>query len=157
MRRCDKNSGRPCGRLFFYDLYLFYFLSIHEKKSCSDVDVQKMEDSMTIRGSERVFQVSAERELSDLHMLKSRAKGVDEKRMREVASEFESLFVNELFKSMRRTVPKNDYLRGGLRQDIFEDMLYQEYARKISHSGGLGLGEMVYKYLLSTQKEQLLG
>ncbi len=109
---------------------------------------------MTIQGSERLFQVSAERELSDLRTLKSRAHQADEKRMREVAAEFESLFVQELFKSMRRTIPKNDYLNGGLRQDIFEDMLYQEYARKISHSGGLGLGDMVYRYLLSTQKEK---
>ncbi|NPV38658.1 MAG: hypothetical protein HPY78_05235 [Brevinematales bacterium] len=111
---------------------------------------------MTLSGSERVFQVSAEKELADLKNLKSKALQADEKRMQEVAAEFESLFVNELFKSMRRTVPKNDYLNGGLRQDIFEDMLYQEYARKISHSGGLGLGEMVYKYLLSTQKEKPL-
>ncbi|URA09156.1 rod-binding protein [Thermospira aquatica] len=111
---------------------------------------------MMMQGSERVFQVSTERELSDLHVLKSRAQKADEKRMREVAAEFESLFVQELFKSMRRTIPKSDYLNGGLRQDIFEDMLYQEYARKISHSGGLGLGDMVYRYLLSTQKEKPL-
>ncbi|MCX7882642.1 MAG: rod-binding protein [Brevinematales bacterium] len=111
---------------------------------------------MTLSGSERIFQVSAEKELHDLTTLKKKAQHPDEKRMREVAAEFESLFVNELFKSMRRTVPKSDYLKGGLRQDIFEDMLYQEYARKISHSGGLGLGEMVYKYLLSTKTQKPL-
>jgi|YNPMSStandDraft_2_1061718.scaffolds.fasta_scaffold00069_24 flagellar protein FlgJ len=111
---------------------------------------------MTISGSERVFQVSAERELSDLNTLKAKAAHADEKKMREVAAEFESLFINELFKSMRRTVPKSDFLNGGLRQDIFEDMLYEEYARKLSHNGGIGLGDTVYKYLLSTQKERKL-
>jgi len=107
---------------------------------------------MTLSGSERVFQVSTEQELASLHTLKNRARETDTKHLREVASEFESLFVNELLKSMRRTIPKNDYLNGGLRQDIFEDMLYEEYARKISHSGGLGLGDMVYHYLLTTRK-----
>lgn len=72
---------------------------------------------------------------------------LDDKKMREVAGDFESLFINELFKSMRKTVPENEWLDGGMKQDIFEDMLYNEYAKNFSSMGGIGLGKMVYDYL----------
>lgn len=72
---------------------------------------------------------------------------MDDRKMREVAGDFESLFINELFKSMRKTVPENEWLDGGMKQDIFEDMLYNEYAKDFSRMGGIGLGRMVYDYL----------
>ena len=64
-----------------------------------------------------------------------------------VAQQFESLFINELFKSMRDTVPENTWLDGGMQQDVFEDMLYEEYALSASQSGGIGLSDIVYEYL----------
>jgi len=72
-----------------------------------------------------------------------------EEDIKAVSREFESLFINQLFKSMRRTIPKSDWLNGGLKQEIFEDMLYDEYSKKISHAGGIGLGDMVYRFLIS--------
>jgi flagellar protein FlgJ len=78
-------------------------------------------------------------------------KGMDEKKIKETSQEFESLFIEQLFKSMRNTVPKDEWLNGGLKQDIFEDMLYSEYSKLISRSGGIGLGDMVYKFLLSNR------
>ncbi len=77
---------------------------------------------------------------------------LDSKQILSVAREFESLFINQLFKSMRKTIQKSDWLNGGLKQEVFEDMLYEEYSKKIAHSGGIGLSDMVYKYLVSTQK-----
>lgn len=72
---------------------------------------------------------------------------MDNEKLKAVAQDFESLFINQLFKSMRDTVPKDKWLNGGLKQDIFEDMLYEQYAKNISQRGGIGLGDMVYKYL----------
>ena len=76
---------------------------------------------------------------------------LDDKKLREVSREFESLFVNELFKSMRKTVPQNELLDGGMRKDIFEDMLYSEYAKMTSDNGGIGLGDMIYRYVKESQ------
>lgn len=73
-----------------------------------------------------------------------------EKDLRNTSREFESLFVQQLYKSMRKTVPKDKWLNGGLKQDIFQDMLYEQYAKETSQAGGLGLGDMVYRYLKQT-------
>ncbi|MCX7820329.1 MAG: rod-binding protein [Brevinematales bacterium] len=78
-------------------------------------------------------------------------KKLDKKQILSVSREFESLFINQLFKSMRKTIQKSDWLNGGLKQEFFEDMLYEEYSKKIAHSGGIGLGDMVYKFLISNQ------
>ncbi len=73
-----------------------------------------------------------------------------EKELRSVSREFESLLVQQMYKSMRSTVPKDKWLNGGMKQDIFEDMLYEQYAKETSQVGGLGLGDMVYRYLKQT-------
>ena len=72
---------------------------------------------------------------------------MDNNKLKSVSQEFESLFINQLFKSMRSTVPKDTWLNGGLKQEIFEDMLYEQYSQMISKRGGIGLGDMVYRYL----------
>ncbi len=103
-------------------------------------------------GSESLFSARESMENGRIDTLgKRNYKGMDEKKIRETSSQFESLFIEQLFKSMRNTVPKDEWLNGGLKQDIFEDMLYSEYSKLISKSGGIGLGDMVYKFLLSNR------
>ncbi len=104
-------------------------------------------------GSESMFSARENMETGRIESLgKTNYKGMDEKKIKETSSQFETLFIEQLFKSMRSTVPKDEWLNGGLKQDIFEDMLYSEYSKLISKSGGIGLGDMVYKFLISNSK-----
>jgi peptidoglycan hydrolase FlgJ len=61
----------------------------------------------------------------------------------DVCKSFESYFVEQLFKEMRKTVPeteeKNEYL------NQFEDMLYQEYAENVTDNGSMGIAQMLYE------------
>jgi flagellar protein FlgJ len=51
---------------------------------------------------------------------------------------------------MRRTVHKeDDLLGGGLGQDVYEDMLYDEYAKKMAATAQFGLADMIYTQLSS--------
>lgn len=69
-------------------------------------------------------------------------------KLREVSLEFEALFVEQMLDSMRQTVHReNDILDGGMAEDIFEDMLYQEYSRIMAKTGSLGLADIVYDEL----------
>ncbi len=58
--------------------------------------------------------------------------------------EFESLFIKQMLNSMRATVPKDGLLDGGLGRDIFEDMLYDEYAKKMAETAQFGLSDTIY-------------
>jgi len=67
-----------------------------------------------------------------------------EEQLRSVAGEFESLFIKQMLDSMRNTLHKEDRIvETGMAGDIFEDMLYDEYAVLMSKTGGFGLAEMI--------------
>jgi len=62
----------------------------------------------------------------------------------EQCQEFESLFVNMMLKEMRATVEKSGLIDGGQAEEIFSDMLYDEYAKDMSKNAGFGLADAVY-------------
>jgi peptidoglycan hydrolase FlgJ len=72
--------------------------------------------------------------------------------LKAVAIEFESLFTKQMLDSMRATLsPDDDLFYGGMAQDIFQDMLYEEYARMMAKTGSLGVADLIY-----SQYEQTL-
>lgn len=77
--------------------------------------------------------------------LASRARSSDsEDALRAVAQEFEALFMKQMLSSMRGTLnPENDLLHGGLSQDIFEDMLYDEYSKVMAKTGSIGIADLI--------------
>lgn len=70
-----------------------------------------------------------------------------EKKLWDTCIEMESLFVGKMLKEMRNSVPKNEWLHGGFAEDIFQDMLYDEYAMKLSKNSKLGIGSLLYDEL----------
>jgi len=64
--------------------------------------------------------------------------------------DFEALFIKQMLDVMRKTIHKeDDLLNGGLGQDVYEDMLYDEYARKMASTAQFGLADMIYRQLSS--------
>jgi len=64
--------------------------------------------------------------------------------------DFESLFIKQMLDAMRKTVNKqDDMLNGGMSQDIFEGMLYDEYAKKMAQTAQFGLADMIYRQVSS--------
>ena len=67
----------------------------------------------------------------------------DEKLM-DVCMQMESLFVARMLKAMRNTIPKEELFHGGFAEEVFEDMLYDEYSLQLSRNAKLGLAKMLY-------------
>jgi flagellar protein FlgJ len=65
------------------------------------------------------------------------------KKLKEVAKEFEAIFVKMLLNEMKKTVHKSDFLHGGAVEDIFEDMLYLEYSKKMANNMNLGIADKI--------------
>ena len=103
-------------------------------------------------GSEYLYSAQEKLNLAKATSMKdAKYASMEDKQLHQVSDEFASLFIQELYKSMRATVPKDEWLDGGLKQDIFEDMLYTEYARQTAYDGSLGIGKYIYDYLKRTQ------
>ena len=69
--------------------------------------------------------------------------------LRKACKEFESIFTYEMLKSMRRTIDKTGLLHGGPGEEIFESLLDQEMAKKISGGSPNSLAGMLYSQLQS--------
>lgn len=63
------------------------------------------------------------------------------------AQDFEAIFVKQMLDSMRKTVNKSGLNDGGHAEEIFEDMLYNEYAGAMTKTAGFGLSDQLYRQL----------
>ena len=66
------------------------------------------------------------------------------KKLREASQDFEAIFIKLMLDAMRKTVPKGGLIDGGMAEDIFEDLLYEERAKIMAKTGSLGLADMIY-------------
>ncbi len=66
--------------------------------------------------------------------------------------EFESLFVKMMLSEMKKTVNKSGLNDGGMAEEIFSDMLYDEYAKSMSRNANFGLADQVYLQLANPSK-----
>lgn len=66
-----------------------------------------------------------------------------DKELMDVCKSFESYFVEQMFKEMKKTVPTTDEESPYV--SYFGDMLYEEYADDLIESGGMGIAQMLYE------------
>lgn len=50
-------------------------------------------------------------------------------RLKELANEFTSILMKQMFKAMRKTVPESSLIDGGFSEDVFTDMLDDEISK----------------------------
>ncbi|MGL4676698.1 MAG: rod-binding protein [Brevinema sp.] len=102
---------------------------------------------MTIMNQQALASMNRSRD-HEFSQLKN--KTLEDNKITEVAREFESLFIEMMFKEMRKTLDNTDL--SGVNspgKDIFNDMLYTEYSKETSKLGGFGLAEMIEDSLRS--------
>ncbi|MCL2319506.1 MAG: rod-binding protein [Treponema sp.] len=65
----------------------------------------------------------------------------------EQCQELETFLIKNLIKSMRDTVQKSNLIDTGFAGGMYEDMLYDEYAKSFSKNANFGFAEMAYRQL----------
>jgi flagellar protein FlgJ len=73
----------------------------------------------------------------------------DEARLRKVVQQLEGVFVEQLFKAMRETVPDGGLVDGGSGEEIFSGLLDQHLSAEVPAGWGErgGLSEALYRQL----------
>ena len=69
-----------------------------------------------------------------------------------LAHQFESIFIHQVLKSMRSTIPKSGLLESHATR-MYESMHDQEMANLMSEKRSIGLAEMIYKDLVRLEKK----
>jgi flagellar protein FlgJ len=74
----------------------------------------------------------------------------EEKKLQDACKQFESLFLNQLFTQMRKSIPKCDLFGEGKDREMFDEMMDTERAKAWSESGGIGLANLLYQQMKNT-------
>ena len=73
----------------------------------------------------------------------------ERKELARACSEFEAIFIEQLFKTMRASVPESGLLRGGRAEEIYTGMLDQQIAAEMARGqGGIGLSPRMQSRLM---------
>ncbi len=108
---------------------------------------------MKATGTEALTRMNSGRRTGQLQNLQKQLKNgaslsaFDRERLEEACRNLESLFVNQMMKSMRRNMPAGGIFEKNNAEKIFEDMLYQEYAGKMVSGQTNGLAKQMYEQL----------
>lgn len=74
---------------------------------------------------------------------------------KEAAEQFASLFTQMLLKELRKSLhEENNPLYGGFTEDVFKDMLYEEYSKTLTKEGLKPLVELIYSSSLRMDGEK---
>jgi len=65
--------------------------------------------------------------------------------------DLETFLIKNLIKSMRDTVQKTNLIDSGFAGEMYEDMLYDEYAKTFSKNANFGFAEMAYRQLAGSK------
>jgi flagellar protein FlgJ len=69
---------------------------------------------------------------------------VDEEKVLNVCYEMESLFIGTMLDVMRETVDETGLMGKSFAKDLFNDMLYDEYAKLMARSDHIGLARQIF-------------
>lgn len=88
-------------------------------------------------------------DFSGLASLKAQARFEPSEAVKEVAQQFESLFVGMMMKAMRDAVPK-DGLFGSSQLDSYQEMFDKQLAVDLSRQGGIGLAALIEQQIAAS-------
>ena len=88
-------------------------------------------------------------DFSGLAELRRQAGSDPSKAAKEVAQQFESIFVGMMVKSMRDTLPK-DGLFASNQMEAYQEMFDQQLALDLSRRGGIGLADVIERQITSS-------
>ena len=75
-----------------------------------------------------------------------------EEEVKAVFQEFESLFINTLFQTMRSATNLGEgFIEKSHATEMFEGMLDEEFSKVMSNTGGIGIADMMYKQYTNFQ------
>lgn len=75
-------------------------------------------------------------------------KGRDPQQLKGAAQQFEAVFIQQMFKEMRNTIPDEGVIPRSSADDMYTQMQDAEAAKIMAERGGIGLAEMMLQQLL---------
>lgn len=112
----------------------------------SQIDISGLTNGYSDYMSTQVQNATAEK-LKSVASADYSGKSDDE--LMKVCKEFESYFLEQVFKEMNKTIPKSDYTSQSTSNlvDYFKDNTIQQLASQSTEQNSLGLAQMLYEQM----------
>jgi Rod binding domain-containing protein len=72
--------------------------------------------------------------------------------LKKTCEDFESLFIAQILKEMRDTIPKSGLVDGGQAEEIYTSLLDSHLSQEIAANGSMGLAQKLYEQLSKLQE-----
>ncbi len=81
----------------------------------------------------------------------------DAKSLKRSCRQFEAIFIQSMFKAMRKTIPDGGFFEKDTAHEIYQDMLDLEISNEMARRQSIGLADQMYrqmeKYLTGSEKK----
>lgn len=84
--------------------------------------------------------------------LKAASLGKNDNRAIKAAEDFEAVFISEMLKPMFNMIEVDETFGGGKGEEVFRDIMVQEYGKMIAKQGGIGLAQHIKDELIKIQE-----
>lgn len=81
-------------------------------------------------------------------------KGKIDPKIEAAAKDFEAVFISEMIRPMMETIEVNDMFGGGKGEEVFRGFMVDEYGKKVSAAGGIGLARHISEAMIRAQESQ---
>ncbi len=68
-------------------------------------------------------------------------------KLRKSCREFEAIYVNEMYKNMRKSIPDSGIFEKNTGDTLYQEMLDMEMAKQTAAGDGIGIGKTMYEQL----------
>lgn len=69
------------------------------------------------------------------------------RKLRNSCREFEAIYINEMYKTMRKSVPDSGLFKKDMANTLYQEMLDMEMAKQTAAGDGMGIGKAMYEQL----------
>jgi flagellar protein FlgJ len=83
----------------------------------------------------------------------SGGKKIDREKLKKACTDFEALFMAQMLKFMRQSLPQTGFFGKGVGSDIYQSLMDQQLSQELSQSKGLGLGTRIYQQVLRREEK----
>ena len=74
-------------------------------------------------------------------------KDVKDEKLRKACADFEAIIIQQMLRTMRKSVPKSELLETSYAEEIYQSMHDDELAKGLAHGRGVGLGELLFRQI----------
>lgn len=68
--------------------------------------------------------------------------------LRSSCREFEAIYVQQMYKTMRKSIPDSGMFQKGMAEDVYREMIDMERAKQTAAGDGTGIGKAMYEQLV---------